>query len=94
MKFVAVNRDELLGVTVLAAHTQKTVLEAGAFKIRHAFLLHVFRERPASCFARRTLIDVRSLVRILRDFAKPGPRTFEHWDNLAEVAVLLGPIHL
>ena len=39
-------------MTVLAAHAQKSVLEAAAFEIRFEFLLHVFRQRSASCFAR------------------------------------------
>jgi hypothetical protein len=41
----AAERDELLGVAGLAAHTQKAVLEAPAFQVRREFLLHVPRPR-------------------------------------------------
>jgi hypothetical protein len=43
-------RDELLGVTVLAAHTQRPVLEAAAFQVRLEFVLHVSRQRSAIGF--------------------------------------------
>ena len=44
---LAAERDELLGVTVLAAHAQEAVLEATAFQVRVEFLLHVPGQRPA-----------------------------------------------
>src|SRR5882672_467803 len=39
----ATERDELLGLTVLAAHAQKTVLEATALQVRRELLLDVLR---------------------------------------------------
>ena len=53
-------------MAVLAAHTQKAVLEAAALEIRLELLLHVLRQRPPSGFARRNELGIVPLDELVQ----------------------------
>lgn len=69
---LAAERGKLLGVTILAAHPPKTVLEAAALQIRLELFLHVSRQRSAGSLARD---DERRVVLLdeMIEQRLPGP---------------------